>query len=72
MTRIVSVIIFSVENIALKLDTDELKNELVIFARILIGFQKKMNGRISMGLECSCSKERSRRPGRNPLNKDIS
>ena len=57
MTHIVSVIIFSVENIALKLDMDELKNAPVIFAGILIGFQKKMNGRISMGLECSCAKE---------------
>ena len=58
MTLIVSVIIFSVKNIALKLDTGELKNVPVIFAGILIGFQKKMNGRISMELECSCAKER--------------
>ena len=58
MTRIVSVIIFNVENIALKLGTDELKNVPVIFAGILIGFQKKMNGRISMELECSYAKER--------------
>ena len=57
MTRIVSVTIFSVENIALKLDMDELKNAPVIFVRILIGFQKKMNGRISMELECSFAKE---------------
>ena len=57
MTLIVSVIIFSVKNIALKLDTDELKNAPVIFAGIVIGFQKKMNGRISMQLECSCAKE---------------
>ena len=41
MTRIVSVTIFSVENIALKLDMDELKNEPVIFAGILIGFLQK-------------------------------
>ena len=58
MTLIVSVIIFSEENIPLKLGMDELKNAPVIFARILIGFQKKMNGRISMELECSCAKER--------------
>ena len=58
MTRIVSVIIFSEENIPLKLDTGELKNAPVIFAGIVIGFQKKMNGRISMALECSCAKER--------------
>ena|GEM_PF-4526010 len=58
MTRIVSVIIFSEENIPLKLDTGELKNAPVIFAGILIGFQKKMNGRISMELECSYAKER--------------
>ena len=58
MTRIVSVIIFSEENIPLKLDTGELKNAPVIFVRILIGFQKKMNGRISMELECSYAKER--------------
>ena len=58
MTRIVSVIIFSEENIPLKLDTGELKNGPVIFAAIVIGFQKKMNGRISMELECSCAKER--------------
>ena len=57
-TLIVSITIFSVENIALKLDTDELKNAPVIFAGILIGFQKKMHGRISMQLECSCAKER--------------
>ena len=30
----------------------------VIFAGILIGFQKKMHGRISMALECSCAKGR--------------
>ena len=58
MTLIVSVTIFSEENTALKLGTDELKNAPVIFAGILIGFQKKMNGRISMELECSYAKER--------------
>ena len=58
MTLIVSVTIFSEENIPLKLDMDELKNAPVIFVGILIGFQKKMNGRISMELECSCAKER--------------
>ena len=58
MRRIVSVIIFNVKNIALKSDTGELKNAPVIFAGIVIGFQKKMNGRISMALECSCAKER--------------
>ena len=58
MTRIVSVIIFSVKNIALKLGTGELKNAPVIFAGIVIGFQKKMHGRISMELECSYAKER--------------
>ena len=58
MTLIVSITIFSVKNIALKLDTGELKNAPVIFAGILIGFQKKMNGRISMELECSYVKER--------------
>ena len=41
MTRIVSVTIFNVKNIALKLGTDELKNEPVIFAGILIGFLQK-------------------------------
>ena len=41
MTRIVSVIIFNVKNIALKLGTDELKNVPVIFAGILIGFLQK-------------------------------
>ena len=41
MTRIVSVIIFNVKNIALKLGTDELKNAPVIFAGILIGFLQK-------------------------------
>ena len=41
MTLIVSITIFSVENIALKLDTDELKNVPVIFAGILIGFLQK-------------------------------
>ena len=58
MTLIVSVIIFSVKNIALKLGTGELKNAPVIFAGIVIGFQKKMHGRISMALECSYAKER--------------
>ena len=58
MTLIVSVIIFNVKNIPLKSDTGELKNAPVIFAGILIGFQKKMNGKISMELECSCAKER--------------
>lgn len=56
MTLIVSVTIFSEENILLKLATDELENAAVIFAGILIGFQ--MNGRISMQLECLCAKER--------------
>ena len=41
MTLIVSITIFSVENIALKSDTDELKNVPVIFAEILIGFLQK-------------------------------
>ena len=41
MTPIVSITIFSEENIALKLDTDELKNAPVIFVRILIGFLQK-------------------------------
>ena len=41
MTLIVSITIFSVENIALKLDTDELKNVPVIFAGIVIGFLQK-------------------------------
>ena len=41
MTLIVSITIFSVENIALKLDTDELKNAPVIFAGIVIGFLQK-------------------------------
>ena len=41
MTRIVSVIIFNVKNIALKLGTGELKNAPVIFAGILIGFLQK-------------------------------
>ena len=58
MTLIVSVIIFRMKNIPLKLDTGELKNAPVIFAAIVIGFQEKMNGRISMELECSCAKER--------------
>ena len=58
MNRIASVTIFSVESIPLKLDTDELKNVPVILAGMVIGFQKKMNGRSSMQLECSCAKER--------------
>ena len=41
MTLIVSVTIFSEENIPLKLDTGELKNAPVIFAGILIGFRQK-------------------------------
>ena len=41
MTLIVSVTIFSEENIPLKLDTGELKNVPVIFAGILIGFLQK-------------------------------
>ena len=41
MTRIVSVTIFSEENIPLKLDTGELKNAPVIFAGIVIGFLQK-------------------------------
>ena len=41
MTLIVSITIFSEENIALKLDTDELKNVPVIFAGIVIGFLQK-------------------------------
>ena len=41
MTLIVSVTIFSEENIPLKLDTGELKNAPVIFAGIVIGFLQK-------------------------------